>query len=574
MTAMNIVRSFARLAATFVLTVVATAQETAARKPGSVFRSEIDALIARLSVDAKARAGGAGWAPLGGESVLATAQILCAMGHCHRFYHVSDGPLLRPSLAQLIAARDANGSFVDVATTTMVADAFAAVDPTGRKDDIARARRSLGDVALDGFAGMVEAVVAKSAPGMFPQDVGAAAAKRAKELGKAGAGFAPAEAAGVLLHLVVCQCANRRLDEHDAAATSPAQDRGFAWLLGKQKGGQFGGGGARGLPLTGFGLMALQTKPSSARSAEERAAIEDGCRSLLGMQNEDGSFGESLQNYTTCVVVGALKRWGDAAAGPALAKAQRALLAFQNVERGGYDRSDRDYGSIGYGGSQRGDLSNLQFALQGLVDTGLPAADEAFAKAIVFLQRTQNLRSHNDWSGEVADPEANGAIVVARPGDDGGAMYYPGNSSAGYVARPDGSVEPRSYGSMTYALLKAYTLAGVPASDTRVRAAVEWIRANWTLEHNPGVDPAAGDRARFQGLFYYYLLMAQALDTMHVATVDVGDRPVDWRKALRRQLESMQAADGSWTNGANGRWMEGDPMLCTCYALLALERCR
>ena len=42
----------------------------------------------------------------------------------------------------------------------------------------------------------------------------------------------------------------------------------------------------------------------------------------------------------------------------------------------------------------------------------------------------------------------------------------------------------------------------------------------------------------------------------------------------RIQLESQQQADGSWVNGKNPRWMEGLPLLCTCYAMVALERCR
>jgi hypothetical protein len=49
---------------------------------------------------------------------------------------------------------------------------------------------------------------------------------------------------------------------------------------------------------------------------------------------------------------------------------------------------------------------------------------------------------------------------------------------------------------------------------------------------------------------------------------------VAWKKALRAQLEGMQQPDGTWINGKNDRWMENMPLLCTCYALAALERCQ
>ena len=48
---------------------------------------------------------------------------------------------------------------------------------------------------------------------------------------------------------------------------------------------------------------------------------------------------------------------------------------------------------------------------------------------------------------------------------------------------------------------------------------------------------------------------------------------VDWRTELRQQLESMQRADGSWLNERNDRFYENVDILCTTYALLALELC-
>ena len=63
------------------------------------------------------------------------------------------------------------------------------------------------------------------------------------------------------------------------------------------------------------------------------------------------------------------------------------------------------------------------------------------------------------------------------------------------------------------------------------------------------------------------------------ATVDVPDQEggvqkVDWRQALQDHLASIQQPDGTWVNGKNGRWMENLPLLCTCYAMAALEHCK
>jgi len=137
---------------------------------------------------------------------------------------------------------------------------------------------------------------------------------------------------------------------------------------------------------------------------------------------------------------------------------------------------------------------------------------------------------------------------------------------------------------MTYALLKSYTLSGLSGDDPRVQAAVKWIQQNWDLAVNPGSDPALGEKVKYQGLFYYYMVLAQALDLAGLKEVQVPGKPndkgeatttaLDWQTALRTQLEGMQQKDGTWVNDKNRRWYEDQPLLCTCYALIALERCK
>ncbi len=567
------------------------AQQATTRKSGAIFRREIDQLVARL--DGVATAERPARHPLGGDSVLANAQILCAMGHSHRRYHIGDGPLVRPSLTFLLSERDADGGFGDATTTGWVIEAMQVIDPDGCNAQITAGKARfevLGGTVLP-WAASVDAVLANPT---LPQDQGAAAQATAKESPAAKDARSLTMAAAAMVHLAACQVANKRLDQAaatgdaaraevaaaKAAASAPAatadprpmRDRGLTWLLAQTKDGIVVADGRLSLPLTAIASMALQTKPAAQRTSDERGAIGAGVRWLLQQQNEDGTFGDTLVNYCTCAAVGALRTFADPAVAPALQRAQRAVLAFQNCEQNGYRPADRDYGSIGYGGMARGDLSNLNFALQALDETSLPKDHDAFRRAIVFLQRTQNRRASNDYRGPAPHPEREGVIVTTVSGDDGGASYYPGNSSAGYTVLPDGTMVARSYGSMTYALLKCYALAGLRTDDARVAAALGWLQQNWRLDVNPGAAPELGADAAFQGLYYYYLLMAQALRSAGLDHLMVAGARVDWRAELRAHLQQVQQADGSWVNDRNGRWMESSPLLCTSYALLALAQ--
>ncbi|MBL8731311.1 MAG: hypothetical protein JNN13_02955 [Planctomycetes bacterium] len=316
------------------------AQQPAARTTGDLFRSELDQLVARL--DALATQDRPARRPLGGDSLLANAQVLCAMAHGHRRYCIGDGPIVRPTLAFLLSKQAADGGYGDATTTGWVVEAMQAVDPDGCREAIAAARTrcaALGGAPLP-WTALVEAVLA--AP-RLPQEQGAAAAKQAKAL-LAEAGRLPEpEAAALMVQLAACQVANKRLDQRAAGPVfSTTQQRGFAWLFAQQQDGVFAAEGRNSTALTAIALMALQTKPAALRSPAERAAITAGLRWLLSQQRADGTFGETLANYTTCAAVGALHTFADPAVPPALQRAQRAILAFQNCEQNGYARGDRD----------------------------------------------------------------------------------------------------------------------------------------------------------------------------------------------------------------------------------------
>ncbi|MFT4843789.1 MAG: hypothetical protein ACJA0V_000774 [Planctomycetota bacterium] len=577
------------------------------RQTGAIYKREVDGMIAAIRQTARQNIGKPAGPGVLGSDVLSTAKILTAMGYSHRRYHVSDGPVVRPSLDYLMQSRKADGSYGDAQTTAWVLDALQILNGEGYGEDIRVGHKWLaGQVdklagtadKLVTFDGIVSGMLAAVRADTFPESMASDVAQLPRKWLTTNT-IDRNVAAAALVKLVACQQANLKLDKMAAkqiqATWSATQEKAFAWLFTQQQQGVFsvtipmqdeqGKSVMRSFPdpaLTGFALLAMQSKPIQKRTANEQQAILAGLNWLLKQQNPDGTFGREVLNYTTCVVVGALARWQDPVTVPVLARAQKALLMFQNAEAGGYQRSDRGYGSIGYGGGQRGDLSNTQFSIEALRASGLPEDHEAMQKALVFLQRTQNLKSSNDFKGKIPHPNKQGESIEAVSGDDGGASYYPGNSAAGYIVQPDGKAVARSYGSMTYALLKSYTLAGIKGDDPRVQAAVKWIQSNWTLASNPGSDPALGEKVKYQGLYYYYMVLAQALNAAEVETVMAAqtttmvssEKAIDWREALRSQLAKTQQPDGTWINGKNGRWMEDMSLLCTCYSMIALENCK
>ena len=58
-----------------------------------------------------------------------------------------------------------------------------------------------------------------------------------------------------------------------------------------------------------------------------------------------------------------------------------------------------------------------------------------------------------------------------------------------------------------------------------------------------------------------------------VVTTDLMGIPRYMYESISRKLMKLQREDGSWIN-ENARWWEGEPVLTTAYALLALKRCR
>jgi squalene-hopene/tetraprenyl-beta-curcumene cyclase len=359
-----------------------------------------------------------------------------------------------------------------------------------------------------------------------------------------------------------------KLEEADRAKADAALRRGAQFLLAKAKNGLFEGRpGEPDAGLTAMAIGALECVPEP-RAPELQQTIDKGLAWLASLQKPDGSIhAGQLANYTTSAAILALVRSGRADHAPLVKRAREWLIALQADEAEGFSPDHPFYGGNSYGDEQRPDLSNVQFALEALAASGLEKGDEAYKRALVFLQRCQNRSESND----VHMADTDGETIVS--GDDGGAAYAPGTSKAGFVELGDGRKVARSYGSMSYALLKGYVLCGLPKDDPRMRACWEWLRKNYTLDVNPGFEHSSEPSASYQGLFYYLHTMARTLAVYgEEVVVDAQGRANPWRKQLCGRLVAMQSKiDGSWVNENASRWWEGNPVLATTYAVLALD---
>lgn len=522
-----------------------------------------------------------------GASVETTAWVLRAMIQSSRKYQRLDGPFVERALQYLSSKQRGDGSIADENATAA--------------DVVKQTRAAAGALALHADATTKEtltkalAFLAKQGPEMPPFDDAALPdskdallarvteliAKRGKDgawegpLGKVGEtarnvnvliratpGLKPAGSASTPAALKPLAPA----ESADAAKIAAAIDRGAKYLAAQADVGKFGAQGKPDAGLTAMAVGALIATPVP-RAKEVQATIDAGIAWLLMLQKPDGSIHDGKNaNYTTSAVILALVRNGNPEHKPVVEKARNWLIGLQVGEEDGYSSDDPYYGGIGYGSSERPDLSNLQFALEALSASGLPKEDAAFHRALKFLQRCQNRSESND----VRIP-SDGKIVVS--GDDGGSAYLPGQSVAGTIDLGDGKVVPRSYGSMTYALLKGYIFAGLPKDDPRMKAAWEWIQKNWTLDVNPGFQAGPDPTAAYQGLYYYFHTMAKALDLYgSESIVDAQGKEHAWRHELAgRVLGLARKTDGAWTNENSSRWQEGNPVLGTAYALLTLE---
>jgi squalene-hopene/tetraprenyl-beta-curcumene cyclase len=237
----------------------------------------------------------------------------------------------------------------------------------------------------------------------------------------------------------------------------------------------------------------------------------------------------------------------------------------------GPESADKDMGlpdrqAGGWGYQEKGtektpnpNLSTASYVIDALYKAGLAKDSETYKRAVDFLMKLQDSTEHN--TGRVT-------------GNSGGFVYSPTESKAGETTTADGQKILKPYGSMTYAGLLSFIYAYVDKNDPRVQSAYNWIRANYTLEENPGLRTDAAPNLGKQGLFYYYHTFAKALSAYGEKSITTTDNaPHLWANELVAKLALIQSADGSWKN-ENSRWWEDMPILATSYSLMSLNLCR
>jgi squalene-hopene/tetraprenyl-beta-curcumene cyclase len=366
-----------------------------------------------------------------------------------------------------------------------------------------------------------------------------------------------AQALGFLAWLESLPDRARAADEPDKArvadrpSVAKLTERGIAFLRSRQD--SKGGWSTKEPGVTALVVTALLR---SGQVTPADPAVTRALTYLEGFMGPQGGLSEAPHaNYTTAIALLAFQEANRNGRYDRTIKAgQTFLKTMQWDETEGKTREDAFYGGAGYGGrNSRPDLSNTAFFIEALRETGLPPDDPNLKKALVFVSRCQNLRSEfNDqaWSSKV---------------NDGGFVYTAANDGQSMAGKtPDGGL--RSYASMTYAGLKSMIYAGLDRNDPRVKAALTYITAHYTLDENPGLGQ--------QGLFYYYHTFAKTMAVLgQPALTDAGGAVHDWKAELVAALAKRQQRDGSWVNPAD-RFLEGDPNLVTAYALLALAYTR
>ena len=520
-----------------------------------------------------------------GGSVETTALVLRAMIQSPRKYQRVDGPFVQRALDFLVSRQDADGSIHDagasreaIARQTRVATAALLLHAhVSTEAAVQKALRFVGQDSADPAAVWNDAPLPAAREELIAAMKGLVAKRTTEGAWEGPAGKVQETAAAVM----TLTRAYPILKPADPKAPTPkplpafepadrdkavaAMQKGALWLAAQGDKGRFGAQGKPDAGITAMAIGGLLATPEP-RAPQVQEAIDGGLAWLVSLQKEDGSIHQGkVANYTTSASIMALARANRAEYRPVIERARNWILALQVGPEDNYSEDHPYYGGIGYGSSERPDLSNLQMALEALHDSGLSKDHEAYQRALKFLERCQNRSESND----VQIPDGGKTIVS---GNDGGSAYAPGQSMAGFVEIDGGKKVPVSYGSMTYALLKGYIFAGVSKDDPRMKAAFAWLCKNYTVDINPGFERAPEPNAAYQGLYYYFHTMAKALDLYGQETiVDAQQKPHSWRKDLAGRIVSMQSkTDGKWVNENSERWYEGNPVLATSYALMTL----
>jgi squalene-hopene/tetraprenyl-beta-curcumene cyclase len=332
-----------------------------------------------------------------------------------------------------------------------------------------------------------------------------------------------------------------------AQESQPVLDKAIAYLKAHQS-----PDGSFSPRLAGPGITALVVAALVRNGVSPDDPLVASALTYLekNVQKDGGIYQKHLANYTTSVALMALTECNKGGRYDTVIKNAAAFLKRLQKESA---EADAQYGGVGYDGKSRPDVSNTQYWIDSLLAAGVPKDDPAIQRALKFMSRCQNL------PGEQNDlPFAKKATAD----DKGGFTYTPIDPDDSPHKTAEGGL--RSLGAMTYAGLKSFLYAGVSKDDPRVKAALNWIRAHYTLDENPGMKQA--------GLYYYYHTFGKAMAAVGEDQFeDAAGKKHDWRRELFEALKKRQRPDGSWANDKKDAFGEGDPNLATAFAILSLS---
>jgi squalene-hopene/tetraprenyl-beta-curcumene cyclase len=291
--------------------------------------------------------------------------------------------------------------------------------------------------------------------------------------------------------------------------------------------------------------------------------------------NADGSIGEGptgtfMKTYATGI---ALMAFASVERTDKIANAIRGAQAYLKNNQ---LREGQDLGGMGYGdespSGKKGvaNLSTTGFAAEGLKTSGLPQDDEFWKLVVQFVRTCQNNSETNKNPEFVAAMKAKGLSI----GDDG-SLYYapiadPAAQKAGTRKVADKEVI-QGYGAMTYDGIKTYLYAGLKKDSPEVKAAIDWVRKNYSVEVHPGFAFDQVQRHHLRGLYHYYLVMARALEALGENPFETFDgKKHDWAREIGEQLVKSVKENKLWKN-ENPGWFEGDPVLVTAYVLVTTD---
>jgi hypothetical protein len=346
------------------------------------------------------------------------------------------------------------------------------------------------------------------------------------------------------------------------------QDAAGAWQMGPA------GKTEPSSAYTALIVASLANAPKSVRE-KYKPAVDKGIAYLVGRVNADGSFGEGktgafMKTYTTALALMALATVDRDKHADKIRGAQAYLKNNQLKEgahRGGNGYGDEEPKAGGV--VVKKEIANVSvtgFSAEALEVSGLPKDDEYWKLVVEFVRKCQNNSEVNNDPEFVSKLKAKGLVV----GEDGGLYYTPVADPTLQKAGTKKIADKESiasYGAMTYEGIKTYIYAGLKKDSPEVKAAVDWVRKNYSVEAHPGFAYDEVKRNHLRGLYYYYLVMGRALDAYGENPFTTFDgKKHDWPRELGEQLLKTVRESKMWVND-NAGWFEGDAVLVTTYVV-------